>query len=52
MGSYHGRDGFNTFSHAKGAFLQSRLTPTSLMTPPYGAWFQRIIRFLIRSHGD
>jgi coniferyl-aldehyde dehydrogenase len=52
MGSYHGRDGFNTFSHAKGAFLQSRLTPTSLMTPPYDAWFQRIIRFLIRSHGD
>ena len=26
MGSYHGRDGFNTFSHAKGTFLQSRLT--------------------------
>jgi acyl-CoA reductase-like NAD-dependent aldehyde dehydrogenase len=51
MGSYHGRDGFNTFSHAKGVFLQSRLTPTSLMTPPYDAWFQRIIRFLIRSHG-
>ena len=45
MGSYHGRDGFNTFSHAKGTFLQSRLTPTSLMTPPYDAWFQRIIRF-------
>jgi len=51
MGSYHGRDGFNTFSHAKGVFLQSRLTPTGLMTPPYDAWFQRIIRWLIRSHG-
>jgi coniferyl-aldehyde dehydrogenase len=51
MGSYHGRDGFNTFSHAKGTFVQSRLTPTGLMTPPYDAGFQRIIRFLIRSHG-
>jgi hypothetical protein len=51
MGSYHGREGFNTFSHAKGVFLQSRLTPTSLMTPPYDAWFHRIIRFLIRGHG-
>jgi coniferyl-aldehyde dehydrogenase len=51
MGSYHGRDGFNTFSHTKGVFLQSRLTPTSLLTPPYDAWFQRIIRFLIRSNG-
>ena len=50
MGSYHGRDGFNTFSHAKGTFLQSRLTPTSLTTPPYDAWFQRMIRFLIRIH--
>lgn len=50
MGSYHGRDGFNTFSHAKGTLLQSRLTPTSLTTPPYDAWFQRMIRFLIRSH--
>jgi acyl-CoA reductase-like NAD-dependent aldehyde dehydrogenase len=51
MGSYHGRDGFNTFSHAKGIFLQSRLTPTSLLTPPYDAWFQRILRFVIRSNG-
>jgi coniferyl-aldehyde dehydrogenase len=52
MGSYHGRDGFNTFSHAKGVFRQSRWTPTSLLTPPYDAWFQRIVRFVIRSNGD
>jgi coniferyl-aldehyde dehydrogenase len=51
MGSYHGRDGFNTFSHAKGVLRQSRLTPTSLTTPPYDAWFQRMIRFLLRMHG-
>jgi coniferyl-aldehyde dehydrogenase len=50
MGSYHGRDGFNTFSHAKGTFVQSRLTPTSLTTPPYDARFQRMVRFLIRIH--
>ena len=52
MGSYHGRDGFNTFSHAKGTFLQSRLTPTGLTGAALRqAWFRRIIRFVIRSNG-
>ena len=48
MGAYHGRDGFATFSHAKGTFLQSRLTLTGLLTPPYGRRFRRLIRFAIR----
>ena len=39
MGGYHGRDGFRTFSHAKGTFRQSRITLTSLLEPPYGAGF-------------
>ena len=49
MGSYHGRDGFNTFSHAKGTFRQSRLASADLLTPPYDAWFRRIVRFVIRT---
>ena len=51
MGSYHGRDGFNTFSHAKGTFRQSRLASADLLTPPYDAWFRRIVRFVIRTSG-
>ena len=45
MGAYHGRDGFRTFSHGKGVFLQSRWTLTGLVAPPYGARFRRADRF-------
>jgi coniferyl-aldehyde dehydrogenase len=48
MGGYHGRDGFRTFSHGKGVFLQSRLALTDMLEPPYGALFRRIIGFAIR----
>jgi len=38
MGSYHGIDGFRTFSHAKAVFRQSRLDVAKLagLKPPYG----------------
>ena len=38
MGSYHGRDGFRTFSHAKAVFRQARLDVSKLagLKPPYG----------------
>jgi coniferyl-aldehyde dehydrogenase len=48
MGAYHGREGFRTFSHGKGVFFQSRLTLTSLLAPPYGAWFNRLTRLALR----
>jgi coniferyl-aldehyde dehydrogenase len=48
MGAYHGEAGFRTFSHAKGAFRQSRFTLTSQLDPPYGKRFRRLIRFAIR----
>jgi coniferyl-aldehyde dehydrogenase len=35
MGAYHGEYGFQTFSHRKGVFLQSRYNATSLLRPPY-----------------
>ena len=47
MGAYHGRDGFRTFSHGKGVFLQSRWTLTGLVAPPYGPRFRRLIGFAI-----
>ncbi len=36
MGAYHGEYGFQTFSHRKGVFLQSRYNAAHLMRPPYG----------------
>lgn len=38
MGSYHGIDGFRTFSHAKAVFQQARLDVAKLagLKPPYG----------------
>lgn len=38
MGSYHGHDGFKTFSHAKAVFKQSRFDVAKLagLKPPYG----------------
>lgn len=48
MGSYHGREGFRAFSHAKGTFLQSRYTLTSILTPPYGKPLTRLLRLAVR----
>lgn len=47
MGSYHGFDGFLTFSKKKGVFLQSRFTTLGMLRPPYGALACRVTDFLI-----
>ncbi len=47
MGSYHGFDGFLTFSKKKGVFLQSRFTTFGMLRPPYGALARRVTDFLI-----
>jgi coniferyl-aldehyde dehydrogenase len=47
MGSYHGFDGFLTFSKKKGVFLQSRFTTLGLLRPPYGALARQVSDFLI-----
>ena len=45
MGSYHGYDGFKTFSHARAVFKQSRLDVAKLagLKPPYGKALARTI---------
>jgi coniferyl-aldehyde dehydrogenase len=48
MGRYHGREGFLTFSHAKGVFEQSRLNSLGLLKPPYGKVSERVLGFLLR----
>lgn len=48
MGRYHGRDGFETFSHHKAVLYQSRLSSMALFKPPYGALADRLVKFLTR----
>ncbi len=43
MGSYHGRDGFKTFSHAKAIFSQAKMDIGAMMRPPYGEKFEKFI---------
>ncbi|HEX8446200.1 MAG TPA: coniferyl aldehyde dehydrogenase [Sphingomonas sp.] len=45
MGSYHGQDGFRTFSHARAVFKQSRLDVAKLagLKPPYGAALRKSV---------
>jgi coniferyl-aldehyde dehydrogenase len=45
MGSYHGIDGFRTFSHAKAIYKQARFDVAKLggLKPPYGAATARTI---------
>jgi len=47
MGSYHGPEGFFTFSHKKAVFFQSRLNSTGLLAPPYGSALDRMLNMLI-----
>ena len=45
MGSYHGPEGFKTFSHARAVFRQPKIDVTKLagLRPPYGAAIRRTI---------
>jgi coniferyl-aldehyde dehydrogenase len=47
MGHYHGRDGFLTFSKAKGVFYQGPVDTGALLRPPYGKTVERLLAFLI-----
>ncbi|WP_341521724.1 coniferyl aldehyde dehydrogenase [Pseudomonas sp. G.S.17] len=49
MGHYHGREGFLTFSKAKGVFIKQRFNAARLIYPPYGKAIQRLVyRLFIR----
>lgn len=48
MGAYHGEAGFRTFSRMKPVFRQSRFAAASLLNPPYGKRFQRVLKLLLR----
>ncbi len=46
MGHYHGREGFLTFSKAKGVFTKQRFNAARLIYPPYGKAIQRLVYWL------
>ncbi len=47
MGSYHGKAGFDTFSHAKSSFKQGRFSALQLFKPPYTERQHGIVRKLL-----
>jgi coniferyl-aldehyde dehydrogenase len=46
IGAYHGEAGFNTFSHLKPVFYQSRFSSGALLYPPYTEKTDRILSLL------
>lgn len=49
LGAYHAAEGFQTFSHAKSVFYQSPWNFTSILKPPYGKRFDRILKLIMAS---
>jgi coniferyl-aldehyde dehydrogenase len=49
MGAYHGREGFETFSHKKSVLYQARWSAAAMSAPPYGKALDRMLRFLLPS---
>jgi coniferyl-aldehyde dehydrogenase len=45
MGAYHGKFGFETFSHQRAVFLQSRINAFRLLHPPFGRVTDRLLGF-------
>jgi coniferyl-aldehyde dehydrogenase len=49
MGHYHGREGFLTFSKAKGVLTKQRFNAARVIYPPYGKALQKLVyRIFIR----
>lgn len=49
LGAYHGREGFETFSHARSVLVSSRLSPARrLLAPPFGALVEKALELLVR----
>ena len=43
MGSYHGIEGFKTFTHAKSVFSRGRICVASLLFPPFGTKIHQLV---------
>jgi coniferyl-aldehyde dehydrogenase len=47
IGSYHGPEGFETFSHKKAVFQQARWNGAGLVAPPYGERIEKMLKFFV-----
>ncbi|WP_174301350.1 aldehyde dehydrogenase family protein [Caulobacter sp. S45] len=47
VGAYHGRAGFDAFTHRRSVFLQSPLSGARLLRPPYGRLAERAISAMV-----
>lgn len=43
MGAYHGKEGFDEFSHRKAVYAQARADLFAIVRPPYGEKFRKFI---------
>lgn len=48
MGKYHGRHGFETFSHAKSLVRAGTLLDPGVQYPPYTAFKNKVLRWVLR----
>lgn len=48
MGSYHGKDGFSTFSHYKSIVDKKLWLDLPMRYQPYGYFYEKLIRFFLR----
>jgi coniferyl-aldehyde dehydrogenase len=47
IGAYHGKEGFETFSHKKSVFYQSRFNGVALLSAPYGDRVTKILGMML-----
>lgn len=48
MGAYHGIEGFQAMSHARGVLIQHRFNAGTLLRPPFGKLADRVLKFMMR----
>lgn len=48
MGYYHGKYGFDTFSHQKAVFKQAKINFVDVLQPPYGKVFDKLMKMAMR----
>ncbi len=47
-GAYHGKAGFDRFTHQRAVFRTGFVNPANWLAPPYGKRARRLLRFLMR----
>ena len=48
IGGYHGKEGFETFSHKKGILLKGKFNSANLLAPPFDKKIERILNLMLK----